>query len=63
VESGKLLFRFDGREVVAGAGESLQIPSDEPHEVRALEDSVAFDIFVPVREDWRRGDDAYLREG
>jgi hypothetical protein len=27
-----------------------------------LEDSVAIDVFAPVREDWRRGDDAYLRE-
>ena len=27
----------------------------------ALEDSVALDVFSPVREDWVRGDDAYLR--
>ena len=42
-------------------GESLQIPSNVAHSVEALEDSVALDLFVPVREDWVRGDDAYLR--
>ena len=26
-----------------------------------LEDSLAVDLFAPVREDWIRGDDAYLR--
>jgi hypothetical protein len=29
--------------------------------VEALEDTVALDIFTPAREDWIRGDDAYLR--
>jgi hypothetical protein len=29
--------------------------------VEALEDTVAVDVFSPVREDWIRGDDAYLR--
>jgi hypothetical protein len=32
-----------------------------PHAAEALEDSVALDLFSPVREDWLRGDDAYLR--
>ena len=40
-----------------------QVPlaADVPHEVEALEDSVVLDVFSPVREDWLRGDDAYLR--
>jgi hypothetical protein len=29
--------------------------------VIALEDTVALDLFAPRREDWIRGDDAYLR--
>jgi len=29
--------------------------------VEALEESRALDVFSPVREDWIRGDDAYLR--
>jgi len=30
--------------------------------VEALEDSLAVDLFSPPREDWIRGDDAYLRD-
>jgi hypothetical protein len=30
--------------------------------VVALEDTVVVDIFTPRREDWIRGDDAYLRK-
>jgi quercetin dioxygenase-like cupin family protein len=37
------------------------IPGNVPHRVEALEDSVVFDVFAPRREDWIRGDDAYLR--
>ena len=59
--SGRVRFRFDDHEVEVAAGESLQIPSNVPHEVTALEDSVALDVFTPVREDWIRGEDAYLR--
>jgi len=33
-----------------------------PHSVEALEDCVALDLFSPRREDWLRGDDAYLRK-
>ena len=47
--------------IVVRAGESLCIPPNVPHSVESLEDSVAVDIFSPVREDWVRGDDAYLR--
>lgn len=58
---GRLRFDFDGKEVVASAGQMVQIGSGEPHEVEALEDSIALDLFQPVRDDWLRGDDAYLR--
>jgi quercetin dioxygenase-like cupin family protein len=61
VERGALKFLIDGREQVVRAGESLAIPAWVPHGVEALEDSVVMDIFVPAREDWIRGDDAYLR--
>ncbi len=61
VEKGRLRFFFDAEDVIVEAGDSLQIPSNLPHGVEALEDSVAFDLFSPVREDWVRGDDAYLR--
>ncbi len=58
---GRLRFDFDGEEKVIGAGELMQIDSQRPHLVEALEDSVALDLFQPVRDDWLRGDDAYLR--
>lgn len=61
VESGALRFVFDDREVVVEAGQSLEIPPNLPHAVIALSESVALDLFTPVREDWLRGDDAYLR--
>jgi quercetin dioxygenase-like cupin family protein len=61
LEKGRLRFVIDGREQILNAGEVLSIPPRAPHLVEALEDSVAVDLFAPVREDWRRGDDAYLR--
>jgi quercetin dioxygenase-like cupin family protein len=61
VVQGALLFRMDGEEKTVRAGEILCIPPHLPHEVLALEDSVALDIFNPPRQDWIDGDDAYLR--
>jgi quercetin dioxygenase-like cupin family protein len=61
VVEGALNFLLEGREVMVRAGEILCIPPHVPHEVIALEDSVALDIFNPPREDWISGDDAYLR--
>lgn len=61
LESGKLRFTFDSGEVLLEAGQAMQIEPDAPHAVEALEDSVALDLFAPVREDWIRGEDAYLR--
>ena len=43
------------------AGESLAIPPHVPHAVTAEEDTEVTDVFSPRREDWIRGDDAYLR--
>jgi quercetin dioxygenase-like cupin family protein len=63
VTEGALEFRLEGRQVTVRAGEILCIPPDVPHEVFALEDSVALDTFAPPRQDWVDGDDAYLRAG
>lgn len=43
------------------AGEVLVIPSNVPHEALALEDTYDMDVFSPPREDWIKGQDAYLR--
>ncbi len=61
LERGRLRFLMGGDEIYVSAGECLRIPPSLPHSVEALEDSVALDLFAPVREDWIRGDDAYLR--
>jgi quercetin dioxygenase-like cupin family protein len=60
--SGRLKVILDGVETVLQGGQSLVIPPNVPHSVEALEDTVAVDVFSPVREDWLRGDDAYLRQ-
>ena len=62
VLEGKLKFLAAGEEYIIGAGEVLQIPSNLPHRVEVLEDSVVFDLFAPVRTDWLNGNDAYLRQ-
>ena len=61
VESGALKFFIGGSEQIVRAGEVLVIPPHMPHGVEVLEDSVVVDVFSPLREDWLRGDDAYLR--
>jgi quercetin dioxygenase-like cupin family protein len=61
VLSGRLQFVVGDEELVVVAGESVRIPSDVPHSVVALEDSIVLDAFAPRREDWLRGEDAYLR--
>jgi quercetin dioxygenase-like cupin family protein len=59
---GRLRFLIgDTDELIASAGESVPLAANVPHEVEALEDTVVLDVFSPVREDWLRGDDAYLR--
>jgi quercetin dioxygenase-like cupin family protein len=61
LESGRLRFEFPDETVEIAGGQTLEIPPNLPHRVVALEDSQATDLFAPVRADWLRGDDAYLR--
>src|SRR6266852_2434266 len=60
---GALKFELEGKEVVVGKGQVLRIPSFVPHRAVALEDTVDLDIFSPIRQDWLKKDDAYLRRG
>lgn len=62
VLSGRLRFRVGDEESVIEAEESVVVPSGVPHSVEALADTVVLDVFAPPRDDWMRGDDAYLRE-
>jgi unsaturated pyranuronate lyase len=61
VLSGRLRFVIGDEEREVMAGESVLIPGGVPHRIEALDDSVVLDVFAPRREDWLRGDDAYLR--
>jgi quercetin dioxygenase-like cupin family protein len=58
---GALKFKIDGKEIVVRSGEVLCIPPHMPHEAWALADTVDLDVFMPPREDWLAGTDAYLR--
>jgi quercetin dioxygenase-like cupin family protein len=62
VLEGRVRFVVDGEERVVEAGTTVPLAANVPHEVEALADSVLLDAFSPVREDWIRGEDAYLRE-
>jgi quercetin dioxygenase-like cupin family protein len=61
VLEGRVRFVVGDEEREVTAGESMPLPANVPHEVEALEDSLVLDVFSPAREDWIRGDDAYLR--
>ncbi|HWE52429.1 MAG TPA: cupin domain-containing protein, partial [Bryobacteraceae bacterium] len=62
LQTGSIRFELAGAQLVLRAGDVLVIPPNAPHRVEALEDSEATDLFTPAREDWIRGDDAYLRK-
>lgn len=62
MEKGRVKFVIGGVERVLGAGDMAHMPPNVPHHVEVLEDAVIVDVFSPCREDWKRGDDAYLRK-
>lgn len=62
VITGLLRFQFGAEEKVVGSNQAMNIPSNIKHSVIALEDTLAYDIFSPIRHDWLAGDDAYLRK-
>jgi unsaturated pyranuronate lyase len=61
VLEGRVRFVVGGEERDVLAGEIVLLAANVPHGIEVLEDAVVLDVFSPVREDWRRGDDAYLR--
>jgi quercetin dioxygenase-like cupin family protein len=52
--SGALRVISQGLTREVHAGEAVHFPSDVPHEVVVLEDSIIHDIFSPPREDFLR---------
>lgn len=62
ITQGSLRFVLgDGDIRIVNAGETLIIPPNLPHSAEALEDTTAFDIFSPPRQDWINKEDSYLR--
>jgi quercetin dioxygenase-like cupin family protein len=51
--SGRLLFEVGDERRELAAGDSWLVPSNVPHQVTALEPSVAIDVFSPPREEYR----------
>jgi|SRR5688572_11582942 len=49
---GALRVLVGGEGITVREGEVLQIPSGALHQAEALEDTVEFDVFSPVRQDW-----------
>jgi len=62
VLQGALEFELEGRKMLVAAGEVMVIPSNVPHSVLAMEDSISLDVFSPIRQDWLDGTDSYLRK-
>ena len=50
--TGHILLRIGTQEHDAGPGDSWCIPSGVEHGARILDDSVAVEVFSPVREDY-----------
>ena len=58
--SGALKFILEGRDIVVRGGELLQIPPHVAHAAEAVEDTLAIDVFSPVRQDWIDKTDSYF---
>ncbi len=50
--SGRMILKIDGKDHEANPGDSWTIPGDVIHGAQILEDSVAIEVFSPVREDY-----------
>lgn len=59
---GTAKVELDGQEVIVHKNEVIQVPSNVPHSVTALEDCVMLYVFSPIRQDWLEGKDQYLRQ-
>lgn len=53
VARGAIEFTIGEEKVVVRAGDGYVIPGNVPHSCLALEDSLALDIFSPVREEYK----------
>jgi quercetin dioxygenase-like cupin family protein len=61
VVQGKVRFTVGNDVYVMKAGDVVRIPPGVVHGAEALEDSLVVDVYSPIRDDWVRGEDGYLR--
>jgi quercetin dioxygenase-like cupin family protein len=61
VLEGLLGLTLPGGVFRVGEGQVLVIPSNVENSAVALEDTLDMDVLNPIREDWRTGEDHYLR--
>jgi len=54
IQKGSFEFELDDKKEIVSKGDSIYIPSGNPHGVLALVDSVIIDVFTPQREDFLR---------
>ena len=59
--SGALKFMLEGRDIIVRGGEVLHIPPNVPHAAEAVEDTLAIDVFSPLRQDWVDKTDTYFQ--
>ncbi|MFI6439112.1 cupin domain-containing protein [Streptomyces sp. NPDC050759] len=52
--AGSLVLDVPGEEIVLRAGETAVIPGGVEHEARADEAARGIDVFIPVREDYKK---------
>jgi len=50
--SGKLKFRIDEDHYLVEPGDSWCVPENIEHEVEVLEDSLAIEVFIPIRKEY-----------
>jgi quercetin dioxygenase-like cupin family protein len=62
IVKGAVVVTIEDKEHHVKAGEVLIIPPNVPHQFEALEDTIDIDVFSPPREDWLKGEDAYLKK-
>ena len=60
--SGSMTLRLPDKAVTLNEGDVLHIPSGVEHSAVALDDTLDLDVFSPIREDWLKGTDYYLRK-
>ncbi len=52
IQSGRLLYKIDGKEITLKEGEGIIVKPDLPHSCTALEDTIDINTFFPLREDY-----------